>query len=200
MRSLCAALFFPLFAFCQTPDASLKKLVEGNLRYTTDTLEHPSRSSDRREEVSLKQRPFAIILSCSDSRVAPEIVFDQGIGDLFIVRVAGNVAGPIELSSIEFAALNYGASLIVVMGHESCGAVSAVFEGNSRPIQEIAELIQPEIKGAKDVEEAVKDNVQGVVAQLKKTKSLQNLQSEGKLQIVGAYYHLGSGQVDLLSD
>ena len=94
-----------------------------------------------------EQKPFAIILGCSDSRVSPEILFDQGIGDLFIVRVAGNVAGPVELDSIEYAALYLKSSLVLVLGHENCGAITAVLDGQTKEIEHVADLIAPAIQG-----------------------------------------------------
>ncbi len=107
----------------------LKKLLEGNERYVRFESEHPNRSRERLLETAKEQKPFAVIVGCSDSRVAAEILFDQGIGDLFIVRVAGNVVGDIELASIRFAVEQLGVSLIFVLGHENCGAVQAVFTG-----------------------------------------------------------------------
>ena len=184
--------------FSQTPSESLKRLVEGNQRYVKDQLQHPNRSSDRREEVLDTQNPFATILGCSDSRVAPEIIFDQGLGDLFIVRVAGNVVGSIELDSIEYSARYLGSTLVLVLGHESCGAVTAVMEGKTDDIEAIADLIKPAIKSAKNVEEAIKDNVRSIVVQLKKTPLIKKLVSENKIQCVGAYYHLGAGNIEIL--
>lgn len=185
--------------FAQTPDELLKQLMEGNDRYINDKLLYPNQSSARREEVQEKQHPFAAILGCSDSRVAPEIIFDQGLGDLFIVRVAGNVAGPIELDSVEYSVKHLGATLIVVLGHQSCGAVTAVMEGQTADIEDVAKLIQPAVKRAKTTEEAIKANVRNVVAQLGKTPLLKKLIKQKKIGCVGAYYHLGSGKVELLT-
>jgi carbonic anhydrase len=193
---LCAILF--CMASSLEPSEVLDRLRKGNRRYVSDTLLHPNRSSDRREEVSQGQNPFAIIVGCSDSRVAPEIIFDQGLGDLFIVRVAGNVVGPIELDSIEYSVKYLGSSLILVMGHESCGAVTAVFEGKTKDIEEVANLMTPSMKGATTVEEAVKANVRYTVARLKKSILIQRLIAEGKLDVAGSYYHLGSGIVEIL--
>ncbi len=185
--------------FAQTPDELLKQLMEGNTRYINDKLLYPNQSSARREEVQQKQNPFAAILGCSDSRVAPEIIFDQGLGDLFIVRVAGNVAGPVEFDSVEYSIKHLGATLIVVLGHQSCGAVTAVMEGQTADIEAVARLIEPAVKGAKTTEEAIKANVRNVVAQLRQTPLLKRLVAKKKIACVGAYYHLGSGKVELLT-
>ena len=188
-----------------TPEAALKKLKEGNLRYANDELLHPRRDLVRRELTFSRQEPFAIILACSDSRVSPEILFDQGIGDLFIVRVAGNVVGPVELDSIEYAALYLHSSLIVVLGHENCGAVEAVLKGKTKDIETIAALIEPAIKQSaveqgNRLENAIKDNVENVVSSLKSSPPLSRLISEKKLQVVGGYYNLRTGIVSFLKD
>jgi len=193
---LCLILFQT--AFAETPEGALKKLVQGNLRYAADQSECANHSSDRRDELLKSQNPFAVILGCADSRVPPEIIFDQGLGDLFIVRVAGNVLGVTELDSIDFAAKYLGSSLIVVLGHGSCGAVSAVMQGNTADISNIAALIKPAIKGSHTLEEAIKANVRWTVNSLKKNPLLSRLIAEKKINCVGAYYHLGSGQVEFL--
>jgi carbonic anhydrase len=185
-------------AFTQTPSDSLRLLIEGNQRYTKDQLLHPNHSADRREAIAAKQKPFATILGCSDSRVAPEIVFDQGLGDLFIVRDAGNVVGPIELDSLEYSVKYLGSSLILVLGHESCGAITAVMQGQTADVEEIAALIKPAIKGQKSLEEATKANVRSVVAYLKQTPLVKKYIADKKLDCLGAYYHLGTGQVEIL--
>ncbi len=181
-----------------TPDEALQRLIEGNQRYVHDRLLHPNRSSDRREEIWERQNPFAIIVGCSDSRVAPEIIFDQGLGDLFIVRVAGNVIGPIELDSIAYSTSYLGSSLVLVLGHESCGAVTAVLNGTTTNIEDVASLIKPAIQHAKNIEEAVKSNVQWVVQYLRNAPLLKRLISEKKIDCIGAYYHLGTGNIEVL--
>lgn len=200
MKKKLLLLFFLYFqgGFAQTPAESLQRLIEGNKRYATDQLLYPNHSSDRRKELREIQTPFATILGCSDSRVAPEILFDQGLGDLFIVRVAGNVVGGIELDSIEYSARHLGSSLVLVLGHQACGAVTAVMEGKTDDIEEIAHLIEPAIQDVKTLEEAIKANVRAVVAQLRKTPLIKRLISEKKIDCIGAYYHLGSGKVEML--
>ena len=183
---------------------SLQRLMEGNKRFVKGESTHPNRAEERRLETAQQQEPFAIIVGCSDSRVSPEILFDVGIGDLFVVRVAGNVVGPIELDSIEFSALYLHSSLIFVKGHENCGAVTAVLEGKTKDIEAVASLIEPAVKQSKSkkgnrLENAIKDNVMNVVAQLKKTPALQKLIKDKKIEVAGGYYHFRTGEVELLS-
>ena len=184
--------------FGQTPSEALQRLIDGNRRYAQDKPLHADHSTDRRNTLLQGQTPFAAIVSCSDSRVTPEIIFDQGAGDLFVVRVAGNVAGPIELDSIDFSAKVLGSSIILVLGHESCGAVKAVIEKDTADIQQVAALIRPAVKKATDLETAIKANVQYTVASLKKSPLLQRLMEEKKLECVGAYYNIKTGVVEIL--
>ncbi|MGK5595371.1 MAG: carbonic anhydrase [Parachlamydiaceae bacterium] len=182
---------------------ALQRLMQGNERYAQDKLLHPDRTRFRREELTASQTPFAIILGCSDSRVSPEIVFDQGIGDLFVVRIAGNVVGPVELDSIEFAAGYLGSSIVFVLGHENCGAVSSVLNQHTKDIEAIAQLLSPSIQGIdpngkQALEEAIKKNVSFVTKQLKQSPVLARLIEEKKIDVVGGYYHLGSGKVELI--
>lgn len=176
--------------------------MEGNARFVKGESLHPDRSTERREETREKQEPFAIILGCSDSRVSPEIIFDQGIGDLFIVRVAGNVVSAVELDSIEFSALYLHSSLVLVLGHENCGAVNAVLEGQTEKIETVASLIQKAIDEAKlnkkenVLESAIIANVHHVVDQLKNNQNLKALIDRGLLNVVGGYYHFRTGEVD----
>lgn len=188
-----------------SPDKSLERLLQGNERYIHDKLLHPDRTQERREELTSSQAPFATIVGCSDSRVSPEIIFDQGIGDLFVVRVAGNVVGPLELDSIDFSAAILGSSIILVLGHEKCGAVNAVLNRQTQGIEAIAKLIEPAVaksrsaSGGNPLENAVKENVLMVVNQLKNSKVVGRLIQENKLKVAGGYYHLGSGEVELIS-
>lgn len=181
------------------PKDALARLLEGNERYLKDNLENPNRCVFRRQEIEVQQKPFAVIVGCSDSRVAPEILFDRGLGDLFTIRVAGNVIGPIERDSIDFAVRDLGSTLILVLGHESCGLVTAVMEDKTQDIEAIASLIQPSIQGAKTIQDAVVMNVHAMVNVLKGSPYLKNLVSLGKIDIVGACYHLGPGNVEILT-
>lgn len=123
-----------------TPDAALRRLKEGNARFVKGRLKHPNGAPARRTAVAAHQSPFAVILSCSDSRVPPELVFDQGLGDLFVVRTAGQVVAELELGSIEYAVEHLGASLVLVLGHERCGAVKATVESlHPPPVKTVAQ-------------------------------------------------------------
>ncbi len=186
-----------------TPAQALQLLIEGNQRFASDASTHLNRSQERRQELKEKQEPFAVVLSCSDSRVASEIIFDQGLGDLFVVRIAGNVVGPLELNSIQYAALHLHSSLILVLGHENCGAVNAAINGEIGDIPAISKLLIPAVKKTKNqgkdrLENTVKENVRLVVEQLNKSAGLKELVQKNKLSIVGGYYRLQDGRVELL--
>jgi len=184
-------------------ETPLERLIEGNKRFVENKSLHPNRSLERRQQTASKQEPFAIIVSCSDSRVPSEILFDQGIGDLFIVRVAGNVIGPLEVASIEYSVLYLHSQLIFVLGHENCGAVQAVLAGTTKNIEPIASLIEPAVKTTAQMpgnhlENAVKKNVQRVVEYLQDKPLLKELIAEKKLLIKGGYYNFHTGKVELL--
>lgn len=188
------------------PDAAWQRLVEGNQRYVADHAAHPDQTPARRAALASSQAPFAIVLGCADSRVTPEILFDQGIGDLFVVRVAGNVLDNTGLGSIEYAVEHLHASLIVVLGHERCGAVTAAVKGGHAPghIHSFVEAITPVVAAAKaapgdPVDNAVCANVRRVVAQLRRAEPiLGELVTAGKLKVVGARYDLDTGAAELL--
>ncbi len=185
------------------PKIALEQLIAGNQRYMQEKLEHPNRSKEARLCAASGQNPFAIIMGCADSRVSPEIIFDQGIGDLFVVRVAGNVVGSIELDSIEFSAQYLKSSIIMVLGHESCGAIQAVINGQTQDIETIASLIAPSLEHSRTlkgslVENTVKHNVLSVVNQLKNCPTLAKLIAAGQIDVVGGYYNFQTGGVDLL--
>src|SRR5271165_1072569 len=136
-------------------DQALARLREGNLRFVADARDGGTLSTrTRRIELAAGQKPFAAILGCSDSRVPVEIVFDQGLGDLFVIRVAGNIVAPSQIGSVEFAAENFGTRLVVVLGHSSCGAIEATLDQLQRPIENqsrnlrsIVDLIRPSVEG-----------------------------------------------------
>jgi carbonic anhydrase len=180
-------------------DEALQNLKDGNIRFATDASIHPNRVSERREELTHTQAPFAAIVGCSDSRVSPEIIFDQGIGDLFIIRVAGNVVGPLEMDSIDYAAIYLHSCLIVVLGHENCGAVDAVLKGTTKDIEAVAKLVAPAVKKAGGgLEATIKANVQQVVSQIQASKTLKSLFDQKKLTVVGGYYNFHTGKVEFL--
>ncbi|GAB4237453.1 MAG: carbonic anhydrase [Chlamydiales bacterium] len=191
--------------FVEGSEKGLERLMQGNQRYVSGNLKHPNRSIERREALTTKQEPFAIIVGCSDSRVAPEIIFDEGIGDLFVVRVAGNVIGPLELNSIEFAALVLKSSTLLVLGHENCGAVQAVVDGNTEGIPAIAKLIQPSVAKARKqgskhlLERAIKDNAVHMKNELLRNPHIRKLVDEQQLTVYAGYYNLESGKVEILN-
>lgn len=192
-----------------TPDGALKKLMDGNARFMKDDKEYLNWGEARRQELAKGQHPFATILGCSDSRVPPEHVFDQELGDLFVVRVAGNVADPIELGSVEYAAEHLNVPLVMVMGHRQCGAVKATVaggkpEGNIAAIvNKIAPAVQKAEKGIKDkdklLDAAIEENAKLTAKTLtEKSEILKHLVEEGKVKIVVGVYDLASGKVSLL--
>lgn len=187
-------------------DQALQQLMDGNQRYSRHKLAHPHQDGNRLLELAKGQHPFATILSCADSRVTPEIVFDQGLGDLFVVRVAGNIIDNAVLGSIEYAAQYLGVPLVMVLGHERCGAVSAAVEGGSAPvhINSLVQAIQPAVEKAKGssgdlIDNAVRANVQMVVSQMKASEPLAGLVRSQKLKIVGGRYDLDKGAVEIIA-
>jgi carbonic anhydrase len=194
-----------------TPKDSLEKLMRGNQRYVNGQLDHPNREIFRREEVATGQEPFAAIICCSDSRVPPEIIFDVGLGDAFVVRVAGNVIGPLETESVLFAVDVLHAPLILVLGHSNCGAVRAAMQGGAaaKDIPQIAKKIAPAMKTialkkeqgkVPMLDEVIKTNVEYVRDQLKTIPLFSHLIKENKLMILGGFYDLDDGKVSLLKN
>lgn len=198
---------------------ALARLRAGNLRFASNV-----RGSDafvshtRRAELTAGQEPFAIILGCSDSRVPAEIVFDQGLGDLFVIRVAGNIVAPSQVGSVEFAASRFGTRLVVVLGHSQCGAILATVEELQRPtenqsinLRAIVDRVRPSVEGllatrlAEDrealVKEAVRANIRASVDHLRHGSQVieQLIRDEG-VQVVGAEYSLETGVVDFFGD
>lgn len=188
--------------------AAHEALVAGNGRYARGRMTHPHQSPEWRREIAPSQHPIAAVVSCSDSRVPPEVVFDQGLGDLFVVRTAGNVLGDIAIGSIEYVAEHQHVPLIVVMGHTRCGAVTAACEDGHAPgrIASVVEAIAPSVEQARQetsssdvVEAAARINVQRAVRTLSEAKPfLARLIEEKKLSVVGAIYDLETGKVEWL--
>jgi carbonic anhydrase len=196
------------------PDEVLAKLLEGNKRFVEGKLEHPGRSPKDYIPLAEGQAPMAIIMGCADSRVAPEVVFDQGVGDLFVVRVAGNVvdgSGPIVKGSLEFAVGVLGAKLIIVLGHSKCGAVDAAIthiedkkslpgsiDPMIHPIR--ASVIACKGKPGDKLENVIKENVK---AGVRRIETLDPILSEafkaGKLKVVGGVYDLATGKVEIVT-
>src|SRR5262245_20283195 len=208
--AFCIVAVFVIAKDVQQPTAAsvLTELKEGNQRHVIGHYTHPHETLFRRKELASGQQPHAIILTCADSRVAPEIVFDQGLGDLFDVRVAGNIAADDEIASIEYAAEHLHTPLVVVIGHQKCGAVSAAVEGGeaSGHLPALIKAISPAVEKARSmpgdvVENSVRINVENVVAQLRASKPiLAELVEQGKLQIVGAVYSLDTGKVNWIQE
>jgi carbonic anhydrase len=187
-------------------DAALAELKAGNARHVAKTYQRPHQTAARQHALESGQSPHCTVLTCADSRVPPEIVFDKGLGDIFDVRVAGNVAGDDEIASIEYAAEHLHTPLVVVMGHSHCGAVSAAVEGGTLPgkLPTLMAAIRPAVDQSASepgdrIANAVRDNVVHVVEQLRASKPvLSELVTEGKLRIVGAVYSLETGKVEWL--
>lgn len=204
----CLALFTigsfgSIYAEEKTP---LNKLIEGNLRYVNSTTVCHDDWSAKRLAQTKGQAPFAVIITCSDSRVPPEIIFDQVLGDLFVIRIAGNVVDDLAIGSIEYGVAVLGADLVVVLGHSNCGAVDGALKGLKfdNHIQDVLNEIHPVIASVKDsggdvLEKAIKANVANVEKKLQNSKPvLGKLLAEGKIGILGAYYDLATGKVEFI--
>lgn len=198
-----------------TAKEALERLRDGNQRFVSDIRSIESMTTKvRRSEVVDGQDPFAIILGCSDSRVPAEMVFDQGLGDLFVIRVAGNIVAPSQIGSVEFAAARYNTNLVVVLGHSQCGAILATLEELKRPtenqsphLKSIVDRIRPSIATLLDtdlkhdhcalVHQSVRANIRASVNQLRHGSALlENLIATQGLLVVGAEYSLETGEVE----
>ncbi len=190
-----------------TADQALKNLTEGNARFASGNAIHPDQSvADRRAELASSQHPFAIIVTCSDSRVPPEIVFDQGLGELFVVRTAGEVMDNVTIASIEYAVDHLNVPLILVIGHDSCGAVDAAIADGETPghIGSLVEAIKPAVDMARGMKgdllnNSIDVNTMNVVEQLNSTGPIiSTAVKQGRLKIMSGRYRLDSGEVTLL--
>lgn len=193
----------------RTADAVLKRLQAGNLRYLNDRSVHSRFDAQRRMETAeLGQKPYATVLGCSDARVPPEVVFDQGFAELFVIRVAGNVCGESELASAEYGTKYLGTQLLVVLGHSKCGAVDATLKGAElegslpklvsmiEPAVESAKRKHPNLKDEELLNEAIESNCRQTINQLMKGSTvLRELVQSNKLKIVGAIRNIQSGKV-----
>ncbi len=196
----------------KSPADALQRLQAGNKRFAAGKATNPGQTTVRRAELAEGQAPFAIVVACSDSRVPPEIVFDEGLGDLFVVRVAGNTTSdPLVIGSVEYGVAVLESLLVVVLGHNDCGAVKGavdvVTKGTTLPGQ-IGSVVQPIIPAVQAVRStppsdlvgaAVEQNVRQGVSTLGSQPLLADAVKAGTLQVVGADYHLSSGQVSFLS-
>ena len=186
---------------------ALKKLQKGNKRFVEMHLKHPDSTKKRRKEMLKGQHPFVVILSCSDSRVPPELIFDQGLGDIFEIRNAGNVLDDHIIGSIEYAVMHCGVKLIVIMGHQDCGAIAATLSGVSETkyIKALEDSIQPAIEDCKknnleiNSDNVVKAHVMQDINELLQTDDgFVEFMKKHDVKIMPAYYHLDTGKVDFL--
>jgi carbonic anhydrase len=192
-----------------TASDALQRLRDGNARFAANARGSGSlMSAARRAELAIAQEPFAIVLGCSDSRVPVEIVFDQGPGDLFVIRVAGNIVAPSLIGSVEFAADRFGTRLVVVLGHSSCGAIQATIEELRRPtinqspnLKAIVDRIRPAVSVGDDEPAAMRANILASVSQLRHGSAIvEGLIASNGLVVVGAWYSLDTGVVEFLRE
>ena len=189
-----------------TAEMALKELMRGNERFVKDAMSHPNQVPRRRADLAREQHPFAIVVGCSDSRVPPEVVFDQGLGDLYVVRLAGNVVEREGLGSIEYAVLRYDPPLIMVLGHERCGVVEAAVKAGYVPgsLGDLIGYIKPAVirataKPGDPVDNVLRAHVMLTVERLKgQSEVLAERVRAGRLHIVGARYDLDTGIVEIL--
>jgi carbonic anhydrase len=187
-------------------DQSLSRLLAGNARFVAYKEQHPDESAMRRRELVSGQHPFAVILGCADSRVAPELLFDEGLGDLFVIRVAGNIVDDAVLGSIEYAVEHLGTKLIVVLGHEKCGAVSAAVASESAPghLAALVSAIRPSVLATASapgdkVHNCVVENVRRVARQIRESEPvLKEAGQRSGVKVIAADYELDTGKVRLL--
>jgi carbonic anhydrase len=177
-------------------NVALQMLKEGNARYLKGELIQKSSYSEDRAVLSGGQKPFAVILTCSDSRVAPEIFFDQKLGDIFVIRNAGNIADRTTVGSLEYAVEHLKSRLVVVCGHGKCGAVTAACSGGELPpnINHIVQYIKPAVKRGGDVDAVIHYHVKVMAAYIKKNETIKHL----GVTVIGAYYDINSGAVEWL--
>jgi carbonic anhydrase len=208
-KSIITSGLFPFSPDEQEFSASeaLKKLKEGNKRFVAGKLLHPNDSPERRAELYEAQNPFAIIFGCSDSRVPPELIFDQGLGDIFVIRVAAHVADQLSVASIEFAAKYFRIPLLVVMGHEQCGAIIAASSGKDlgENLNSLGSKIKPSIDAAKEkgdenlISRTIELNVRKTIEELPaRSEIIKEFVNNRKLMITGAVYDMKSGEVKFL--
>lgn len=195
-----------------TPEAAFTRLIEGNQRWVSGDLQHPDRDPDRREFVAQEQKPFGSVLACIDSRVPPELLFDTGLGDLYVMRTGGEAVGPVVTGSVEYGPMTSGTPLIVVLGHQRCGAVKAAYtslkDGKPLPgnLEAIARALRPAYEqtvrdggGDDPVDTMARNQVTLTAADLRSNQDLAPLVRKGTLAVVGAYYSLDTGKVEVLS-
>ncbi|MFF4102684.1 carbonic anhydrase [Streptomyces sp. NPDC001903] len=195
----------------QMPGSAFDLLLAGNQRFVSGTPEHPNQDAARRTETAPSQQPFAVVFGCSDSRLAAEIIFDRGLGDLFVVRTAGHVAGTEVLGSIEFGVSVLNAPLVVVLGHDSCGAVAAAcsaLEDGQTPggfVRDVVERVTPSVlaaraAGRETAEEILAEHIEHTVdLLLERSRVLAERVADGRLGVVGLSYRLADGSAQLVA-
>lgn len=206
-RTLCAAaLLMQACLFAQTPSDVLAKLMEGNSHFVSGQLQNIPNISQAKNRLLESQVPMAVILACADSRVPPELIFDRSLGELFVVRVAGNIAGPLETASVEYGVDKLKASLVMVLGHENCGAVQAAISKGRDHLVELEPLypyIDKALKGCPKpdvLHNAIECNVRYNMEMLKKSPMIAPQVKEGQVKVVGAYFNFDTGKVTVLPD
>jgi len=185
---------------------ALEKLIAGNQRYVSLKQAYPNQAPEHRKELCKGQSPFAVILGCSDSRIPPEIIFDQGLGDLFVVRVAGNIIDNVVLGSIEYAVADLHTPLVMVLGHSQCGAVGATVAGDNLEgqLSDLTAAILPAMNSIQNrtgniISDTARANVKMVSEQLKQsTPILSRWTENNRLMVVSAFYNLDTGLVEIL--
>src|SRR5271170_6851241 len=191
------------------PDQALQLLLDGNKRFVAGKPEHPNQSPGRRAEVAKGQHPFAAVLACSDSRTPPEIIFDRGLGDIFTVRVAGNVADKVVIESLDYSVKHLGVRVVMVLGHRRCGAVIAAVDGHegtaNQDVGPMLSELRPAVAESKGmpgdpVENAVRENVILVMKNLATSAELSAMVKSGELKIAGGIYDLDTGTIQMLTN
>ncbi|MGK5554788.1 carbonic anhydrase [Actinomadura kijaniata] len=194
-----------------TPRDAFELLLAGNQRFVAGTPQHPNQDAIRRTEIAPSQQPFAVLFGCSDSRLAAEIIFDRGLGDLFVVRTAGHVAGTEVLGSIEYGVSVLGAPLVVVLGHDSCGAIAAACaaaDGGSVPggfVRDVVERVTPSVltaraAGRQTADEILAEHIEHTVELLlERSRVLAERVADGRLGVVGLSYRLADGSAELVA-
>jgi carbonic anhydrase len=202
-RAVIAAVYAPTMSAAD----ALKLLLEGNQRFVEARLVHPNQTAARRVEVAKGQHPFAAVLACSDSRTPPEIIFDRGIGDLFVVRVAGNVADQVVIESLDYSVKHLGVRVVMILGHHRCGAVTAAVEGHEEEgdVGPMLRELRPAVEASKGIagdpiENAVRENVKLVMKNLAASEELSTMVKSGELKIVGGIYDLDTGKIEMLKN
>ncbi|MCS6929871.1 MAG: carbonic anhydrase [Saprospiraceae bacterium] len=192
-----------------TPEAALAALLEGNQRFLAGALRHPHQTQRRVREVENAQHPFAVVVSCSDSRVPPEIIFDEGVGDLFVIRTAGNLLGNLELGSIEYAVEHLGCPLVVVLGHTECGAIKAFLSGGEchGHIRDIIEALRQEKeeqqilqREGKNLNTCIEGNVIHGVTQIRQQPVIMEKMKRKEVNVVPMIYDVHTGKVSVINE